>query len=36
MITSINIGKTHKIKDLKYPIRVGTPYHLSVKEVAEI
>lgn len=36
MITSINIGKTHKIKDLKYPIRVGTPYHLSEKEVAEI
>lgn len=36
MITSINIGKTHKIEGLQYPIRVGTPYHLSEKEIEEI
>lgn len=36
MITSINVGKTHKIEGLQYPIRVGTPYHLSEKEIEEI
>ena len=36
IITSINIGNTHKIDFMDYPIRVGTPYHLLPEEVDDI
>lgn len=36
MITSINIGKTHKVDFIDYPIRIGTPYHLLPEEVDNI
>ena len=36
MITSINIGNSHKIDFIDYPIRVGTPYHLLPEEVDNI
>lgn len=36
MITAINIGKTHMIEGIKYPIRKGTPYHLSEEDVDNV
>ena len=36
LITSINNGITHKQNNLKYPIRQGSPYHLTIDQVEEI
>lgn len=36
LITSINMGKTHRIEGVQYPIRKSSPYHLTEKEVKEI
>lgn len=36
MITSINLGTTHKIDGIEYPVRKGSPYHLSPEDVENI
>lgn len=36
LITSINNGTTHKNEKYNYPLRKGSPYHLSKEDVEEI